>query len=258
MTTTATRTTTGEPSLYNPAPRPAADVRLYCIPPSTAGAGYYAPWSEHLPETVELLSVQLPGRGRRSDEPSFTDSRHLATALADVLVRENDSRPYALFGHSLGALMAFETVGQLRREQRPAPALLALSALPAPHTASYRAIVPSRMTLGARSLPDLVGPLPEEFFNNPEIMAAFGAPLLADMLLALQYRHREEPPVECPVALYGGHDDPLATPDDVATWNDLATTPATPKFFPGNHSYPLEQAQALTTQLVRDLQAALR
>ncbi|MBB6436033.1 surfactin synthase thioesterase subunit [Streptomyces candidus] len=200
--------------------------------------------------------MQLPGRGRRSSEPSFTDSRHLATSLAHVLDQENDSRPYALFGHSLGALAAFETSRRLRRARSAPPVLLALSALPAPHTARFRAIIPHCLITGDLVLTDLIGPLPQELCDHPESAAAFGVPLLADLTLLLQHRHHEEPPVESAVALYGGCHDPVATPDDLATWNDLFTNAADPTLFPGNHTYPIDQPKPLTERLVRDIQAA--
>lgn len=113
--------------------RPRAAARLLCLPPAGCGASYYLPWTEHLPQTVDLYAVQLPGRGALPDQPSLTDPHHTATVLADLVHESDDHRPFALFGHSLGALLAYETTRALHRTRHRAPALLAVSALPAPH-----------------------------------------------------------------------------------------------------------------------------
>ncbi|MFI1184283.1 thioesterase II family protein [Streptomyces sp. NPDC020799] len=203
-----------------------------------------------------MYAVQLPGRGTRSGHPSITDPRNLIPSLADLLPIQ-DPRPFALFGHSVGALLAFETARQLRRTQRRIPDLLALSALPAPHLDAIASNVSAYLLGGVDGLTTLLGPIPHELLADPSRLAAY-TPVLADVLLALQHHHHDEAPLDTTLALYRGDADPIAPLDQLAAWNDLVTVPANPHLFPGGHQYPLEQTPALLQRLTKDLHATTR
>ncbi|MGW4025402.1 thioesterase II family protein [Streptomyces sp. NPDC005009] len=246
------------PTLVPLAHRPGAAVRLYCLPPGGAGPEFYRPWAGLLPATVEPYTFALPGRGTRRNEPSPTDPSALTAALASLTGDATDPRPFALFGHSFGALLAHETARRLRRTARREPALVALSAFPAPHERDFERLLATLVTSGLDQFTDLVGPLPAELLENPVTVARLCTPHLADLVLALQYRHHDEPPLQVPLALYGGESDPLVPPGCLESWNDLFTTPTTPHMFAGRHTYPLHQAPALVQQLTKDLQRAIR
>lgn len=238
--------------------RPQAALRLLCLPPAGLGPEFYRPWAPLLPPTVELCAIQLPGRGHLADQPSLTDPRQLAAALADLIHAQDDGRPFALFGHSVGALLAYAATCRLRRTQRRLPVLLAVSAMLAPHARDAGYALGLRLTTGGGGLTDLVGPIPETVLHDPRQLAAAYIPLLADVLLALQYRHRDEPPLDVELALYGGESDPIIPRDELAAWNDLVATPTVVRTFPGGHMYPVDQAAALVDQLGKDLRAAVR
>ncbi|MEG3627013.1 thioesterase II family protein [Streptomyces poriticola] len=246
------------PTLVCLAHRPGAAVRLYCVPPGGAGPEFYQPWAGLLPETIEPYTFALPGRGTRRDEPSVTDLHALAAALASLTDNAADSRPFALFGHSLGALLTYETARRLRRTARREPALVALSALPAPHQRDFERLLATLVTSGLDRVTDLVGPLPAELLEDPLTVTRVCTPHLADLVLALHHRHHDEPPLQASLALYGGDADPLVPPGCLEGWNDLFATPTTPHLFAGCHTYPLDQASALVHQLNKDLQTAIR
>ncbi|MFI7411617.1 thioesterase II family protein [Streptomyces sp. NPDC049627] len=248
------------PALVSLARRPEAAVRLYCLPPGGSGPEFYQAWAALLPDAVELYTVALPGRGSRRDEPSSTDPRALVAALASLVDDAADPRPFALFGHSLGALLAHETARRLRRTGRREPVLVALSALPAPHRGDLGRLLATLLTSGLDAFTDMVGPVPAELLEDPVTVTRLCTPFLADLVLALHHRHHDEPPLEVSLALYGGTADPLVPPDCLERWNDLFTTPATPCLFPGRHTYPQDpdQAPALVRQLAKDLQTAAR
>lgn len=262
MTTTTPHTpgtaASGQLALAVLAHRPQAALRLYCLPPAGLGPEFYLPWPPLLPPTVELCAVQLPGRGHLADQPSLTDPRQLAAALADLIHTQDDARPFALFGHSIGALLAFATTCRLRRTQRRLPVLLALSAMSAPHAGDFGYALGLRLAAGGGGLADLIGPIPETVLRDPRQLAAAYVPLLADVLLLLHYRHHHEAPLEVDLALYGGESDPVHSSDQLTAWNDLVTTPTVPRIFPGGHMYPINQAAALIDQLGKDLHAATR
>ena len=104
---------------------------MFCLPYAGGGASVYNLWSNSIPDTIELHAIQLPGRESRYNEPKFTDIHQTAKALADSIEPYLD-RPYALFGYSMGALIAFELMRELRRQEAPLPIQLFVAAMRAP------------------------------------------------------------------------------------------------------------------------------
>ncbi|MCD9145438.1 thioesterase II family protein [Streptomyces albireticuli] len=250
----------GQPSLTALNHRPDAPVRLVCLPPAGLGPSFYLPWAPLLND-VDLYAVQLPGRETYSAQPSLTDPRQVTTALAEQIAGSGDSRPFALFGHSIGALLAYETARRMRRTHQRQPVLLALSALPAPHVKTLSDELAPRLLDGQSALADLlgtIGDLPPHIAQDLGLLTRVCTPLIADMLLSLHYKHQDEPPLDVPFAIYGGQSDPVATAEDLHAWNDLTTQPVTPQLFPGSHMYTADQTHALTHRLSRDLRVATR
>src|SRR5262249_13687929 len=114
-------------------PRPQADIRLFCFPYAGGGASVFRGWADGLPASVEVCPVQLPGRGTRFREPAFTRLPPLIEALAESL-RPHLDRPFAFFGHSLGALVAFELARYLHQHQGREPVRLFVSGCGGPQT----------------------------------------------------------------------------------------------------------------------------
>ncbi|WP_179499990.1 thioesterase II family protein [Streptomyces sp. WZ.A104] len=251
----------GQPSLTPLTHRPDATMRLYCLPPAGLGPSFYARWAALLPSTVELYAIQLPGREALNDQPSLTDPRQLTTALANEIANTDDDGLFAIFGHSLGSLLAYETARRLVRTHQRRPALLALSAMPAPHARSLSSELSLHLS-GQRSMDDAMSMirqfLPARVIQNPTALTLACTPLLADVVLALHHAHQDEPPLDIPFAVYGGASDPLVTAEDLRAWSDLTTLPLTPRLFPGGHMYTTEQAPALTDRLHKDLLAVAR
>ena len=103
--------------ISRPTPRPAARLRLICLPFAGGGAAAYRPWLKHLPSDIEMCLVQLPGRETRMRETPYTRLDELVTDLVPALEPFLD-RPYALFGHSMGALTAYELTRRLKQDPR--------------------------------------------------------------------------------------------------------------------------------------------
>ena len=106
-------------------------LQLFCLPYSGASAMVYARWRRALPEWLQVCPLELPGRGMRMDEPLQRDIKALAAQLADEISRDLNG-PYALFGHSLGGLLAFELAHALSVRNVPTPLALFASGTAGP------------------------------------------------------------------------------------------------------------------------------
>jgi medium-chain acyl-[acyl-carrier-protein] hydrolase len=241
-------------------PRPEATARLYGFPHAGAGAPAYRAWAGLLPAAVELRAVQPPGRQDRIREPAFTDLPGLVAALADALGPELGELPFAFFGHSMGALVAFELARELRRRGGPLPVLLGVSAWRGPQVP--RALPP------VSDLPDpelvahvrRLGGMPEPVLEEPELLASVLPTLRADYRLCEGYRYRPSAPLDRPISVFGATADPLAGPAELEAWAAQTTRPLSVRVFPGRHFYLLDRLAevvgAYASDLERELQAA--
>jgi surfactin synthase thioesterase subunit len=234
-----------------------AALRLFCFPPAGTGPAFFRPWAPLLPPGIELVTFSLPGHGSHPSHLSTTDPRRLVRELASLIPADNPGG-FAFFGHSIGALLAFETTRQLRRGQSRTPDLLAISGLPAPHIDTLQANIVSGALAGLAGRGDLTTLLPDDASVTTHRKVVHYAPVIADSLLILHYRYHEEAPLDTRLALYAGQSDPFVPVEALMAWNDLFTTPATPRLFPGSHVYLPEQVPAVVEQLVKDLSVAAR
>lgn len=219
-----------------PRPHPEARLRLFCFPYAGGGASIYYAWPRGLPASVEVCAVQLPGRESRLAETPYADLGALVAKLGEEL-RPWMDRPFAFFGHSNGALMAFELCRLLRREGRPLPVRLIASGRPAPQLPLDEPPVydlpEDRFVARLRELSGT----PEEVLQNPEIMALLVPLLRADFSLAETYAYPEEPPLDLPLSAYGGERDDEVSADEVEAWGAQTTGAFRVRMFPGDHFF---------------------
>ena len=237
-----------------PEPRPGAPLRLYCLPSAGGGVGLFRAWPPLLPDDVEVCAVQLPGRDARRAEPPFSRLTPLVLALADALASE-PARPYALYGHSMGARIAFELAREQRRRGRPGPQLLVVSGRRAPH-------VPERDPLHALGDPQLIarlsriGGTPEAVLREPELMAIFLPTVRADFAVNELEDHRDEPPLGCPILAYAGSHDERCRPDELDAWRDHTAGAFAQAVLPGAHFFIQSAARELLSSLGRALRSS--
>lgn len=241
--------------IVTPRPQQAPRVRLLCFPYAGGGIGVYQPWLRHLPSDVELSLLQLPGRDRRTAEPSMRDLRAMAAQLGPEL-GPFDGVPLVLFGHSMGGLLAYETAHWLRDRRGVAPSLLAVSGRRAPHLPSRRRSPgPPVAELSDADFVDVVlrlGGTPPEVLADPDLRAMFLPILRADFEAVESYRHEPRPPLHCPIAAYGGTGDPFAPVDDLGEWARHTTGDFRSRAFPGGHFFLREHRDALLAALLAD------
>ncbi len=238
-------------SITCPQPRPEASLRLLCAPHAGSGAASFYPLAGLLAPHIELLAVQLPGREARLSEPPHRAMTPLIMELADAFEQTVRS-PYALFGHSMGALVVFELARELRRRGLPPPRQLICSGRRAPTIPNDGP--PLHAMPDAAFVDELVrryDAIPRAILDEPELMALFMPVLKADFAVFESHVHQHERPLDCDIALYGGRDDPQ-TPE-MDGWASLAAGQCTRRLFDGGHFYLAAQRRLLADALRQDL-----
>ncbi|ARF81389.1 thioesterase II family protein [Kitasatospora aureofaciens] len=213
--------------------RAGAALRLYCFPHSGGSPGEYQRWADRLPAEVEVWGVQLPGRGSRMRESAMTDMRELVGALTE---QAEFSGPYAFIGHSLGAIVAYETAVALRDRGRPEPQQLIVSVNGPPHL--HRPGLPLHLLDGADFVPrveERYGPLPE-LGSDARMRELYLANLHADLTIVATYQYVPTAPLSCPILALGATDD-WEDESRLGEWRRHTTGPSAVRLFPGGHFY---------------------
>jgi surfactin synthase thioesterase subunit len=225
--------------LHRYPPRRDARLRLVCFPHAGGSAAAYRSWSVGLPEWVEILGVQYPGRAERLGEPARTSLPGLADEIAEAL-RGLADLPYVLFGHSMGAAIAYETARRL-----PEPAHLVVSGREAPRHSRHGTIhLGSEADLLAAL--DRFGATPPELLADPEMRELLLGVIAADCELIETYApDLAATPLRCPVTALLGDADPGVTPREAADWAAITSGPFRLNAFPGDHFFLLAQRDAV-------------
>jgi len=220
--------------MFNASRAESSRLPLYCFPYGGAGASAYRGWGGELPGWLDVRPMQFPGRENRFREPPYT---RLEPLVAEMAERVETGTPYALFGHSLGALVAFELTRTLRRAGRPTPSLLVLSGFGSPPQLRDRTQV-------SHLEPDAFWEAVAVHYDvTPEVLAEpllreLAYPVLrADLEIVETYVYRPEPPLDLPMVAWGGVGDPEATEAQVAAWQEHNRQPVEVRIFPGGHFY---------------------
>ncbi|MFJ5033073.1 thioesterase II family protein [Streptomyces sp. NPDC088560] len=217
-------------------PRDEAGVRLFCLPYAGGAASAYRTWHDLAPGHVRVHPLELPGRGARWGETPVSRMPLMTEMLADALAGHLE-RPYALFGHSMGGLIAFELARTLRARGLPQPAHLFVSGSAAPDLPRTRQ--PIHAAPDADVLEELrfLGGTPVELLDDPGLMELILPALRADFSLLETYQYHAQPPLTVPLTVFGGAADPLVASDQLHRW--LRQTGAASRLvvLPGEHFF---------------------
>lgn len=209
---------------------------MFCLPYAGGGASVYNSWSKSFPDSIELQAVQLPGRESRYNESKLTDIHETAKALADSIKPYLD-RPYALFGYSMGAMVAFELIRELRRRGEPQPIQLFVAAMRAPQT---QPTCPSLTHLPfdgfLEQMRHYYDP-PQDVMNLPELLEIILPTLRADMKMCEDYIYTPEPPLGNPVHAFAGREDRALPYANVREWQQQTTNVFDMDVFDGTHFF---------------------
>ena len=237
-------------------PRPQARLRLFCFPYAGGSASIYRTWPQHLPADVEVCAMQLPGRENRIRERPFTDVVELVRVLLPNLLPYLD-KPFALFGHSMGSLIAYELAQQLQQYSQT-PTHLLVSGRRAPTLPEPEALLhtlPSDEVFLAE-LQRRYQNIPAVLFEDAELRELFMPLLRADLTLVETYECTAQTPLSCPLVALGGVDDARVSQAELQAWQALTHENFAFHRFPGGHFSLNEQVQPLLATIASYLASA--
>ncbi|MFC4015613.1 thioesterase II family protein [Nonomuraea purpurea] len=234
------------------APRPT--LRLICLPYAGAGASMFGEWRLPGDLEAEIWAVQPPGREQRWSEPPIRRADLLAEHIAQA-VRPLLDVPCAVFGHSMGALLAFEVCRRLRRSGGPQPVRLIVSGHRAPHLPPWR---PEASTLTDEGLlarlDEMAGPSVTVLRDRALLLAM--APLIrADLEVCERYVYLDEPPLDLPLTCLAATDDPEVRLDEMVAWRHHTTRECGVRPFTGGHLFLRDRIGAVLEHVAEDLAA---
>lgn len=211
-------------------------MRLFCLPYAGGRETVFQNWPELLPDDVEVCTVLLPGRGIRFREPPFTRMAPLVNALMRALLAYVD-KPFAFFGHSMGALVSFELARQLRRHYGLLPAQLFVSGCPAPQVPDVRTgrhlLTDSRFVEELRRL----NGTPATLLGNSELMQLALPALRSDFAVRETYVYEDAKPLDCPISAFGGLDDTEVRYEHLESWRAQTSLSFSLHLFHGDHFF---------------------
>ncbi|MGW5344066.1 alpha/beta fold hydrolase [Streptomyces sp. HUAS TT3] len=233
---------------YRPAERPR--VRLVCFAHAGGGPSAFRTWPAGLAPDVEVLAVRYPGRQDRVAEPCIDRMEPMAEAVVEALTPLLDL-PLVLFGHSMGAWIAYEVA-----QRMPVSALLVSGQVPPSRRNSARP-GSARRGDGNGVLTDealiaevkRLGGYDAQLFEDPELRELVLPPIRSDFSLVATYRPGPPRALDCPVHAFHGEDDADTRTEDVDAWSEVTTGPFTRTLFPGGHFYLTDHEPALLREL---------
>ncbi len=238
--------------IVKPKPNPNAKLKLICLPFAGGGSNSFRSWAPILPDPVELVTVEIPGRGQRLSEPLRKRIDHIIPEMASALIEELDT-PFALFGHSMGTLLGFELAHHLREQFGVQPVHLFVSGRGAPHTES---VEPPIHQLGHDAFIAEIkrfNGTPKAVLENQELMELMVPILRADFEACETYEYRSKAPFDFPITVFGGLQDKGAPKDRLEAWAEHTKAVFNIRMFPGDHFYLLNQTSLLIESILRDI-----
>ncbi|EJW15726.1 alpha/beta fold hydrolase [Paenibacillus alvei] len=235
-----------------PKPNPNATFRLFCFPFAGGSASVFRTWHKKLPDYLEVCSIQYPGRGTWMGETFYTDTKSMVEAAAQA-IRSHLDKPFLFYGHSMGAIIAFELARYCAEQFGRRPILLMVGGRNAPD--ADREIEPiyhlpeAEFRAGLRTY----GGTPDEVLANDELMDLFSPILRADFQLSETYSY-EGGKVTCPIVAWGGYDDHMVPEDNLRDWKRFTDSRFTCEMLPGGHFFLQSHQEELLIRVKRELE----
>jgi medium-chain acyl-[acyl-carrier-protein] hydrolase len=239
--------------ISRPKPKSISRLRLFCFPHAGGGASTFFAWPTHLPAKVELCAVQYPGREERLSETPYVQFPALVAAIAEAIYPYLN-KPFAFFGHSLGALVCFETAQYLRQQGALSPVHLFVSGCRAPQFINSNS-PPSTLSdaMFIEEVRQRYGGIPDLVMQNHELLELFLPILRADFALLGNYRYEQRPPLCVPLSVFGGEADHQVHYGHLTAWREQTQGDFALNILPGNHFFLHKNRERICHSLGEDL-----
>ncbi|MDK0524703.1 alpha/beta fold hydrolase [Streptomyces sp. ML-6] len=234
-------------------PSPEARYRLLCFPHSGGSASFFFPFSHRLAPEIDVWSMQYPGRQDRRSEANIPHIHELADRVVEAVGPCLDG-PYALFGHSMGATLAYEVALRLQSDGKP-PEALFVSGRPAPH----RNVDKGLHRLSDEEMADDIRALDgtgSEMFGDADVLKMFLPAIRSDYHAAETYEYTPGPVLKCPIRGFTGFSDPRVEVGELHHWSDHTEGPFELDVFSGGHFYLVDGQEDMAVEIERTLRGA--
>ncbi len=234
--------------------RSSINLRLFCFHYAGGGASLFRGWNKILPIGIEVIPVQLPGRETRINEKPYTRILDLIPDTMNAL-QDLFNYPYALFGHSMSGLIAYELTHAINEKKLKKPEMLFISGRCAPHI--RKCGPPIHSLSDSKFVGELckLGGISTEILNSPELIQLIIPLLRADIELVEMYAHISRPPLECPVTVFGGLQDSEVPLSALKSWKEYTVKSFNYYTLPGGHFFINSQRELLLEILHQELTA---
>jgi medium-chain acyl-[acyl-carrier-protein] hydrolase len=252
---TSSETDAAQLWLFGSAPNIHDRCRLFCLPYAGGGASFFYPGWKNFPlPYVNVYPIQLPGRENRSAESPFVRMEPLIEALGKTLHPYLDV-PFAFFGHSMGAKLAFELCRFLRSEYNLTPIHLFASAHDAPQI-SHKGPQLHRLSndVFLEHIRLRYGGIPQIILNEPELLTFFVAILRADFEMLETYSYKPDAPLSCSISVFGGLQDERTIQASLNAWSEQTNAAFQLRMFPGGHFFLRDVRKELLQKIAEDLE----
>lgn len=232
------------------------ELKMFCFPYAGGTALVFKKWGDYLPSAVQVIPVELPGRGPRLQEPPFVGMPALIDELSEAIGQLLD-KPFVFFGHSMGAVIAFEMARALRRRYSCEPQSLFVAGRRAPQVPNsdpFTYHLPKDEFI--KELIELDG-TPKEVIENEELMEMMIPMLRADFQLVQTYEYAVAPPLRCPITAYGGLQDSHVPRDVLSPWKEMTTSKFALHMLTGDHFFIRSSQDQLLRSLARELRQVI-
>jgi surfactin synthase thioesterase subunit len=225
-------------------------IRIVCFPYAGGGASVYREWSRFLPDHFELLSLQLPGREDRIRENYADDLFKLIESFHPTLFPMLNL-PFVFYGHSMGALIAYEYARYLSHNFNVEPIRLFLSGRSAPNEVRRgknlnelidKELIEEVTSMGASKI----------LLESPQLAELFIRTIRADLTMLDKYQFIDGHDISCPITVMSGVNDSSFEVEDLDAWNNHTKGGLTKLFYPGGHFYINENLEQVIRSVVYD------
>ncbi|MFF4486635.1 thioesterase II family protein [Streptomyces sp. NPDC001544] len=227
-------------------------LRLFCFPYAGSGTRAFRGWAEELPDDMDVYGIQLPGRDNRLGERPLDDVTELLDELVPALEPYADG-PFAFFGHSMGALLCWETARSMWRAHGLLPRHVFVSGCKPPPLIGDRtgsgASAPEYSDAELIERIRALGGTPEEILQDAGLMSLVLPAFRGDCTMLARYRYVPGEPLPCPLTVFGGDRDPRAAPEELDGWAELVKEAPDVCLLPGGHFFLHTERKRLLAEI---------